>query len=712
MELKFNRAASSLWRILIATGMLVFAYELLAQPFLPGVTYFGRSNYIQYAAGDLPFILSAPHGGTLTPSEIPNRTNCASCPGWDFTTTTDTATDDVANRVRTAVANLTGHLPHIIICRLDRDKIDCNRPIDEGAQGNAAAVTAWNEFQNYIDASSNAVIGTFGRGFYIDQHGQGHPEQRLELGYLLDKYDLTNSNTQLDSVSSYRNSSSIRTLANSIASSNTFSQLLRGTNSFGAWMVSEGYPSTPSYTIPAPFANPAASSNFFDGGYNTQVHGSDGGGPLSALQIEANYDGVRDFASNRIAYSQALARVMEKFFARYYGISLRMCAPSVWSGGGGNWSSTNNWALGILPVSSNLLFFAGSGGSVNHDLASLSAGSGFVSALVFSNTAGGPYTLSGNSIALNGGLTSSNPFTNTVNNNLTLPNTCPIAVIGALNLNGILSGDGFAKSGAGKAVLTGANSYSGGTLVSDGTLLVNNTIGSGTGNGAVTVVAPGILGGKGTIAGSVSCTGTISAGQGVGKLTIGSGLDLSGGGTNIWSLYALSESGDGTNFDQIVVTGGVLALGVTSRLQLNFTNSAVAPTNASPFWMTSHTWKIISLTGSAVNGAASSFPVILNGTYSTGRFTNRTDGAGVLLSYIANSAARPLVQSFEPASIGMFKLIALSETNRAYVLETAPDLSGGNWTPISTNIAAGSQLMLTNIPANGSMRFYRLLVVP
>src|SRR5262249_35756263 len=153
--------------------------------------------------------------------------------------------------------------------RLDRDKIDCNRPIDEGAQGNAAAVTAWNEFQNFIDSCSNAVIGTFGRGFYIDQHGQGHPEQRLELGYLLDKYDLTNTDTRLDAVSSYKNSSSIRTLANSIASSNTFSQLLRGTNSVGAWMVAEGYPSTPSYTIPAPFTNPAASSNFFDGGYNT-----------------------------------------------------------------------------------------------------------------------------------------------------------------------------------------------------------------------------------------------------------------------------------------------------------------------------------------------------------------------------------------------------------------------------------------------------------
>src|SRR4051812_22562711 len=139
---------------------------LVAQTNIPGNTYFGRSNYIEYAAGDLPFIMSAPHGGTLNPLEIPDRTNCPSCPGWDFTTTTDTATDDVASKVKTAIGNLTGHLPHIIICHLDRDKIDCNRAVDEGAQGKAAAVTAWNEFQDFIAASSNAVITTFGKGFY------------------------------------------------------------------------------------------------------------------------------------------------------------------------------------------------------------------------------------------------------------------------------------------------------------------------------------------------------------------------------------------------------------------------------------------------------------------------------------------------------------------------------------------------------------------
>ena len=58
------------------------------------------------------------------------------------------------------------------------------------------------------------------------------------------------------------------------------------------------------------------------------------------------------------------------------------------------------------------------------------------------------------------------------------------------------------KVGGGTLALTGDNSYSGGTLVNEGRLLVNNTAGSGTGSGTVTVNA-GTLGGTGSIGGAV-----------------------------------------------------------------------------------------------------------------------------------------------------------------------------------------------------------------
>ena len=68
---------------------------------------------------------------------------------------------------------------------------------------------------------------------------------------------------------------------------------------------------------------------------------------------------------------------------------------------------------------------------------------------------------------------------------------------------GIISGSGtLVKAGKGKLDLTNANSYAGGTTVRTGTLMVDNTSGSGTGTGAVQVDS-GALGGFGTISGAV-----------------------------------------------------------------------------------------------------------------------------------------------------------------------------------------------------------------
>jgi autotransporter-associated beta strand protein len=52
--------------------------------------------------------------------------------------------------------------------------------------------------------------------------------------------------------------------------------------------------------------------------------------------------------------------------------------------------------------------------------------------------------------------------------------------------------------------LAGANTYAGGTTVSNGVLLVNNSTGSGTGTGSVTVLTNTVLGGTGKVGGAVT----------------------------------------------------------------------------------------------------------------------------------------------------------------------------------------------------------------
>jgi autotransporter-associated beta strand protein len=122
-----------------------------------------------------------------------------------------------------------------------------------------------------------------------------------------------------------------------------------------------------------------------------------------------------------------------------------------------------------------------------------------------------------------------------------------------------ISGSGFDKNGLGTMRLTAANSYSFGTTVSAGRMLVNNTSGSGTGSGAVTVNG-GILGGTGTIAGAVTVNsgGTIAPGVSIGTLTLNTPPTFNG--TNFMEI---NRNGGTPLADKILLTSGTLHYGGT-----------------------------------------------------------------------------------------------------------------------------------------------------
>lgn len=119
--------------------------------------------------------------------------------------------------------------------------------------------------------------------------------------------------------------------------------------------------------------------------------------------------------------------------------------------------------------------------------------------------------------------------------------------------------DEFAGSvnvtGNGTVRLTGDSTYTGGTAIFGGTLLVDGSITSPT-----SVYSGGTLGGSGTVGTTlVSSGGTLSPGNSIGTLTIDGDLTLASGAT-----YAVEVSADGTS-DLTHVTGtaaldGTLAL--------------------------------------------------------------------------------------------------------------------------------------------------------
>ena len=295
---------------------LLFLTLLRGQPFIPGQTYFGGNQYNEYRAGDLPVIITAPHGGSLTPANIPNR---VPIPGQDVSTTNDANTADLVRRVADVIHERTGRHAHVIINLLSRLKLDPNRELAVAAQGSAAAGAAWHDYHAFITAARQTAQAAHGFSFLVDQHGHGHPIPRLELGYNLGASTLALSDAEL-ARPRYQWDSYLRTLP-LFRPETSLPALLRGPRSLGEFFAARNFPACPSPRDPSP-----NEASFFAGGYTTDTHtGFSDNSSGHGVQIEANLAGVRDTAANRQVFATAVAEAVGQFLFDSYGFVLGTC---------------------------------------------------------------------------------------------------------------------------------------------------------------------------------------------------------------------------------------------------------------------------------------------------------------------------------------------------------------------------------------------------
>ncbi|WP_235989364.1 T9SS type A sorting domain-containing protein [Psychroserpens algicola] len=315
------------------TCLLLFAMlSSVAFSQTPGVSEFSNPNgYIEYIPGNLPIIISAPHGGVINSGEtiggvfypdedanLPDRT-CGN-------NERDDNTDVLVRRIQDEIFAQTGGYAHVIINNLHRSKMDPNRIVSQGSCGNSHAASYWSDFQNYINVASQSVESNWGKGLYIDLHGQNHTVPRIEIGYNISASELNASDLNSASIV---NKSTIMNLVSTNLNGYTHEELVRGAFSLGQLFqeapatfynsidpsgsdtsypgcgVTSGYRAVPSnsdYGDTSCDDTTPHSYSYFDGNYyNNRRHGSgDGTGGPASVGGSGTIDGIMTEVNRRV----------------------------------------------------------------------------------------------------------------------------------------------------------------------------------------------------------------------------------------------------------------------------------------------------------------------------------------------------------------------------------------------------------------------------
>jgi hypothetical protein len=273
---------------------------------------FGQNQYVEYRSGRSPLIIAVPHDGTIVPVSIPTRTY--------GNLRRDIYVSEIADVVDSLLTLRWGMEPHVILCHLHRTKLDAGVDSVSGAQGNAEALRAWVEYHGFIEAAKKAVEASFGRGLFFDLHGHSHPDIRMELGYLLTRAELQQSDAGLNRPE-YRDRSSIRALAT--RSSLSFAEIVRGPNSLGGMLNRAGFAAVPSPQISSP-----GTEEFFSGGYSEYRHGSIWGGSVDAILFEVYREDLRASQATAREFGVVLEPILADFMMLHYAFPHSSSPPS------------------------------------------------------------------------------------------------------------------------------------------------------------------------------------------------------------------------------------------------------------------------------------------------------------------------------------------------------------------------------------------------
>ncbi len=139
-------------------------------------------DYIVSQRGELPIILSAPHGGTKKLPGVPERKGVGIPKGGaGFSIAFDSNTDLLLLELASAIHAKFGKKPYFVLAQFSRRYVDANRP-PEIAYEHPMAKPIYEAYHDALALHCRDVKKAFGRGLLLDIHGQGSARDTIFRG--------------------------------------------------------------------------------------------------------------------------------------------------------------------------------------------------------------------------------------------------------------------------------------------------------------------------------------------------------------------------------------------------------------------------------------------------------------------------------------------------------------------------------------------------
>ncbi len=249
------------------------------------------SDLVFTQRGELPIVLSAPHGGTRPIPDVPERKGEGlEKGGAGFFAGRDSGTEELAYAVSEAIQKRYGKLPYMVVSRTHRKYLDPNRPPDIAYEDDDAK-PVYQFYHETLASYCREASNKFHSVVLLDLHGQGSKADTVFRGT--------------------RNGSTVKHLRGTFGE-----EAFTGEKSLFSMLARQGWT-----VYPLPHSGKEQAG--FTGGHIVGTYGSSNGSVVDAYQLE--FGSEYRVQSRRTKTAEELANAIVDYASMY----LKLPRPAI-----------------------------------------------------------------------------------------------------------------------------------------------------------------------------------------------------------------------------------------------------------------------------------------------------------------------------------------------------------------------------------------------